>query len=210
MTGHTDTAASRLAVRELIDNWAMWRDAGDWDRFATLWHPDGRMTATWTQAPARDFIARSRAAWEQGMQVAHVLGGSTVEVAGARAIAETRMQIIQRAVVHDVEVEVTCTGRFLDALLHDGGGWRLVLRQLAYEMDRMAPVDPAATVQLDPALLASFPAGYRHLAYLQTQQGLEVNRSLAGGRGPEVEAIRSRARQWLDGGTIEQLMAANG
>jgi len=56
-----DTAtAERLAIRELIENWVLWRDAGDWDRFATVWHDDGWMTATWFQGSARDFIAVSR------------------------------------------------------------------------------------------------------------------------------------------------------
>ena len=30
----------RLRIRELIENWALWRDAGDWARFATVWHPE--------------------------------------------------------------------------------------------------------------------------------------------------------------------------
>ena len=43
----------KLAIREVVENWALWRDAGDWDRFATVWHDDGWMTATWFQGPAR-------------------------------------------------------------------------------------------------------------------------------------------------------------
>jgi hypothetical protein len=27
--------ADRFAIRELVENWALWRDAGDWERFAT-------------------------------------------------------------------------------------------------------------------------------------------------------------------------------
>ena len=46
----------RLAIREVIESWSMWRDAGDWERFATVWHPDGRMVAGWFQATATDFI----------------------------------------------------------------------------------------------------------------------------------------------------------
>ncbi|MDU6375063.1 MAG: nuclear transport factor 2 family protein, partial [Bradyrhizobium sp.] len=33
-------------IRELLQNWAIWRDAGDWERFRSVWHPDGRMMAT--------------------------------------------------------------------------------------------------------------------------------------------------------------------
>ena len=39
----------KLAIRELIENWALWRDARMWERFRTVWHDDGRMMATWFQ-----------------------------------------------------------------------------------------------------------------------------------------------------------------
>jgi len=42
----------RLAIRDIIENWALWRDAGDWQRFRTVWFDDGRMMATWTQGTA--------------------------------------------------------------------------------------------------------------------------------------------------------------
>ena len=48
-----DAMMSRLAIRELLENWVVWRDAGDWDRFRTVWHADGRMMATWFQGSAR-------------------------------------------------------------------------------------------------------------------------------------------------------------
>jgi SnoaL-like domain len=31
----------RLAIRALIENWVLWRDARMWDRFRTVWHKDG-------------------------------------------------------------------------------------------------------------------------------------------------------------------------
>jgi hypothetical protein len=48
----------RLRIREAVENWAVWRDAGDWDRFRTLWHADGRMMATWLQGGVDAFEAR--------------------------------------------------------------------------------------------------------------------------------------------------------
>ncbi len=36
-----DLTADKLAIREMVENWVMWRDTGDWDRFATVWHLDG-------------------------------------------------------------------------------------------------------------------------------------------------------------------------
>jgi hypothetical protein len=44
-------AEDRLLIRDLVENWAVWRDAGDWERFATVWHEDGYMMATWIGIP---------------------------------------------------------------------------------------------------------------------------------------------------------------
>ena len=55
-----DLSADKLAILEVVENWVLYRDAGDWERFATVWHTDGWMTATWFQGTAVDFIAASR------------------------------------------------------------------------------------------------------------------------------------------------------
>ncbi|MBX9699599.1 MAG: nuclear transport factor 2 family protein [Acetobacteraceae bacterium] len=190
----------RLAIRALVENWAVWRDAGDWDRFATCWHEEGHMMATWCQAPWREFIAASRAGWERGVSILHFLGGHSADIAGHRAIAQTKMTISQRAEVEGVLVDVVCTGRFYDFLEKRDGRWGVVLRQPIYEKDRMDPVDPATRLALDPALLARFPAGYRHLAYLQTRIGYAVKTDMPGLTGPEVEALYARGARWLAGG----------
>ncbi len=199
----TGEAADRQAIRELIENWAVWRDAGDWDRFRTVWHPDGRMMATWFQGPAEDFIRVSQEGFERGVRILHFLGGMSVDLAGDRAIAQTKMTITQRAAVHDVVCNVVCTGRFYDFLERRDGRWGLVLRRLVYEMDRLDPLDPAAQLSLDPDLLARFPEGYRHLAYLQTQIGYAVKPDMPGLTGPEVEALYQRGAHWLAGGPCD-------
>src|ERR1700685_4505414 len=43
----TRSAEDRQTIHELVQNWAIWRDAGDWERFATVWHDEGQMMATW-------------------------------------------------------------------------------------------------------------------------------------------------------------------
>lgn len=195
----TDTDTDRRHIRQLIENWAVWRDAGDWARFRTVWHDDGRMMATWFQGPADDFIRVSREGFESGVNILHFLGGTSVELAGQRAFAQTKMTISQRGEVHNVLCDVVCTGRFYDFLEKRAGEWGLVLRQPIYEKDRMDPVNPAATLQLDPDLLSRFPEGYRHLAYLQTQLGFTVKRDMPGLKGPEVEALYKRGAAWLNG-----------
>jgi hypothetical protein len=192
-------AADQQAIRELVENWVIWRDSGDWDRFRTVWHGDGRMMATWFQGSAEEFIQVSREGFNRGVNILHFLGGHTSDVAGSRAIAQTKMQIMQRAAVHDIPVDVVCTGRFYDFLEKRVGRWGIVLRQPIYEKDRMDPIDPAAKLALDRDLLAQFPEGYRHLAYLQTQGGFKVKRDMPGLKGPAIEALYARGKAWLAG-----------
>ena len=192
----------RALIRDLVENWAVWRDAGDWERFATVWHDDGFMMATWFQGPAREFIRVSREGFERGVSILHFLGGTSIELNGARAVAQTKMTISQRAEVHDVECDVVCTGRFYDFVERRDTGWGIVLRQPIYEKDRLDPVDPAATLTLDPGLLEQFPVGYRHLGYVQSQIGFEVKRDMPGLVGPAVERLYRRGADWLAGGEL--------
>src|SRR5262245_4023358 len=166
------------------------------------------MTATWFQGPASRFIEVSRAGFERGVSILHFLGGFTCDVSGARAIAQTKMTINQRAKVDGVEVDVVCTGRFYDFLEKRAPrpdrptgveGWGIVRRQPVYEKDRMDPVDPAARLTLDAALLATFPEGYRHLGYLQSKNGFTVKDGLPGLRGAAVEKLYAEGRAWLAG-----------
>lgn len=195
-----DLAADKRAIREIVEQWVIYSDAGDWERFAALWHDDGWMSATWFQAPAAEFVAGRRAGWERGVSIIHFLGAHSSDIAGDRAVAQTKMTISQRAPVHGVVCDVLCTGRFYDFFAKRDGRWGMVRRQPIYEKDRIDPVDPSARLELDAELLGRFPEGYRHLAYLQTQIGYEVKHSgLPGLKGPEVEKLYAEGRAWLEG-----------
>ena len=74
-----------------------------------------------------------------------------------------------------------------------------MLRQPIYEKDRLDPVTPGAVPRLDLERLASFPAGYRHLAYLQDGIGYRVKTDMPGLVGPEVEALYARGAARLAG-----------
>ncbi len=193
------TAADRLAIRETVENWVLWRDAADWDRFATVWHSDGWMTATWFQGPATRFIEVSREGFNKGVNILHFLGGFTCDVVAARAISQVKMTINQRALVDGVLADVVCTGRFYDFFEKRDGRWAIVRRQPIYEKDRLDPVDPSAVLTLDAAVLARFPEGYRHLAYLQSKNGFAVKGDLPGLRGPAVEKLYAEGKAWLAG-----------
>ena len=150
-------ADDRAAIRDLIESWAIWRDTGTWDRLRTVWHDDGRMMATWFQGTADEFIAASREGFARGVRILHILGGMTIDVDGDRAMAQTKMTILQRAPVEGVLCDLACTGRFYDFFEKRDGRWGLVLRQPIYEKDRIDPVDPAARPKLDPRCSRASP-----------------------------------------------------
>ena len=189
----------KAAIVEVVQNWALWRDAGDWDRFRTVWHDDGWMTATWFQGPASEFIKVSKAGFDKGVSILHFLGGSSVDVKGSRAVAQTKMTISQRADIDKETVDVVCSGRFFDFFEKRNQTWAIVRRQPIYEKDRMDPLDPSAQLKLDPDLLGSFPEGYRHLAYLQSRLGFKIKQGLPGLKGESVERLYRHGRAWLDG-----------
>jgi len=197
--GRQGRLSDQAEIVELVQNWAIWRDAGDWERFRTVWHDDGWMTATWFQGSAAEFIKVSKAGFDQGVSILHFLGGSSVDLEANRAVAQTKMTISQRGDLDRVTVDVVCTGRFYDFLEKRKGRWGIVRRQPIYEKDRMDPVDPSASLRLDPDLLGSFPEGYRHLAYLQTRLGFRVKQGLPELKGPAVERLYRHGSAWLKG-----------
>ncbi len=189
----------RLAIRTLIESWVVFRDSLMWDRFRTVWHDDGQMWSTWFQGPAEDFLKVSIKGYEAGVRVTHTLGGMVIDLEGKRAVAQTKMSILQRGAIEGIACDVTCHGRFYDLIEKRKGRWGIVLRRCIYERDRIDTVDPAAKLRLDRTLLESFPVGYRHLAYLQVQGGFEVKPDLPGLDGPSVEALYEKGKDWLQG-----------
>jgi hypothetical protein len=200
----TDALQQELEIRRMIERWAVWRDCGDWERFATVWHPDGVMMATWFQGGFKDFIRVTKEGWAKGVSIMHFLGGSAIEVAAERAIAQTKMTISQRGLIDGVLCDVVCTGRFYDFVVKHDGQWKLLHRQPIYEKDRVDPVDPSASIVFDAAVLESMPEGYRHLAYIQTRIGYTVKMDMPMLKGDKVQALYARGARWLAGEDIER------
>ncbi|WP_428099786.1 nuclear transport factor 2 family protein [Candidatus Rariloculus sp.] len=189
----------KLAIREVIDNWVIWSDSGDFDSFASVWHDDAWMSATWFQGPAHEFVAARRAGFGRGVNIIHFLGGTSCDIIGSRAIAQTKMTISQRAEIDGIAVDAVCTGRFYDFFEKRERRWAIVRRQPIYEKDRIDPVDPAARLPLDAELLSRFPEGYRHLGYLQTKAGFDVKLGLPELRGRAVNKLYRQGDDWLAG-----------
>jgi len=191
--------ADRLAIRALIENWALWRDARMWDRFRTVWHKDGQMWATWFQGPYEEFIRVSQEGYDRGVRIMHVLGGMSIDIKGKRAIAQTKMTISQRAAVEGVVCDVVCTGPSTIFWKNEKANGALCCAVSPTRRTDSIRSILRQTLKLDQTLLAQFPEGYRHLAYLQTKIGYKVKRNMPGLDGPDLDALYTKGEAWLKG-----------
>jgi hypothetical protein len=193
-----DELIDKQLIRDVVENWVVWRDSGQWDKFRTVWHSDGVMMATWFQGSFEEFIRVTIEGWNKGVSILHFLGGTSVELNKHRAISQTKMTITQRGLVDGAMCDVVCTGRFYDFMEKRNGIWGVVLRQPIYEKDRINPLDPSISLQLDQELLNSFTEGYRHLAYIQTKLGFQVKEDMPQLKGSAVESLYQKGKDWLN------------
>ncbi len=191
----------RLELRTLIEKWAITRDASLWDEFRTVWHEDGVMTATWIETPFENFIAiTDKAIKEKGLNIMHHVGESYIKVKGTRAVTQTRFSILQRAMVEGIECDVTCYARHYDFWEKRDTRWGLVLRKTIADKDRIDPVDSRDVVELDKDYLKQFPEEYKHLGYLQSKIGYDVERNAPCRSGGEaLEKLYADGDRWLRG-----------
>jgi hypothetical protein len=140
--------ADNLALRELIEDWVVYRDACLWDEFRKVWHDDGVMMATWFQGTADQFIAVSKAGFEKGVRILHFLGGCSIRTAGDRAISQTKMTINQRAGAAG-EIAIYMQGATDDQCVEVG---RWLIREF----------NPKCNIPATPLLPKKMKAGHRH------------------------------------------------
>ena len=68
---------------------------------------------------------------------------------------------------------------------------------MIYEKDRLDAVDPASVVKLDSKQLARYPAGYRHLAYLQASGGARITPDLPTPNSDALTRLYAEGIAWL-------------
>ena len=191
--------ADRLAIRDLIENWVLWRDARMWDRFRTVWHKDGQMWATWFQGSYEEFIRVSQEGYDRGVRIMHMLGGMSIDIKGKRAIAQTKMTISQRAKVEGVLCDVVCTGRFYDFLEKRKERWGIVLRRLAYEKDRIDPVEPDCKARARQGASGAIPGRLPPPRLSAEQDRLRDQGRLPGLDGAPLAALYAKGEAWFKG-----------
>ncbi|CEQ40662.1 SPOSA6832_02308 [Sporobolomyces salmonicolor] len=162
--------------------------------------------------PIDEFIKISEAGFGKGVKIAHRVNGGTVDLAtsgpaaGKRALGKLKAcgflssgslrkacplnpsTITQRFVMPaegggdcEVDVDADCRLCFFVEKKADGS-WKNHFFKGFYEKDRAHPVDPRKIPKYDDAKLASFPDGYRYLAYGQSA-AYTIKLDLPQGRG---------------------------
>jgi hypothetical protein len=190
----------RQAILQVVQGWPFWRDNGRWEELRNAYTADGLMTTTWTVSTADDFVNRAKAAFQAPKYLSqHVVGVSTIELNGDRAIGETRMIVMVRGPYMGVEVDVVSWGRTHDRFVREPDQWRIKQRTPIYDRDRLDPVDPNQKVTMDPAELEKYPQGYRRLAVFQASTGLKITPDLPTPGSASIAKLFADGKAWLAG-----------
>ena len=198
-----DLLLEKASICELLQDWALWRDVGNWSALRGAFAPGASIRTTWFDGAAAEFVDASIRMSSGAARAQHFIGASSVQVNGARALAETRVILLVRAPLDGILADATCYGRFVDRLVKIDDHWLIESRVPVYEKDTIIAVDPATSLTLDPAVLARFPAPYRHLAYLQSAGGASIVLGLPLPGSAEQAKLTSDGQAWLAGEHME-------
>lgn len=207
--GPDDLALERFKLRELAEGWPMYRDAREWTNFRSLFHPGAFVYTTWTgRMSIEDFIKASQDGMDKGASGMHRIHGSSVDLAGTRAVVKMKATITQRFELppNGALVDAECDCRFCMFFEKDTlGKWGARYVRHFYEKDKLIAVDPRHIPEIDDEKLNVFPVGYRYLAYCQEacMPGIQVKRDMPGARGEEHDQLLRQAKDWLDGKEME-------
>ncbi|BGP00299.1 pathogenesis associated protein pep2 [Rhodotorula toruloides] len=213
------TLLDRMAIRELMEGFPAHRDACEWRKMRALFaEEDAYVFTTWSGGvPIDRFIEISEAGFAKGVKIAHRVNGGTVDVAisgpaaGKRGLGKLKATITQRFTMPtetegetcEVDVEADCRLCFF-VEKKANGDWKNHFFKGFYEKDRAIPVDPRRIPHFDDEKLASFPEGYRYLAYGQSA-AYKIKLDLPQSRGEEHDKFYESFIHWLEGASIETM-----
>jgi hypothetical protein len=196
-SSRTSTAETRDAIRRVIDEWALCRDTGRWEKLRSLYAPGATMQTTWFDGSADEFVERSAKGFGRSARAQHLVGTSVIDVRGTRAIAESRITLLLRTGLGPAQVDVTCYGRFFDFFEGRGSNWLICKRIPVYDKDRIDAVNPDEHLEIDREALSRFAEGYRHVAYVQTLAGADLTKGLIEPGSVEEQELYRQGAAWL-------------
>lgn len=183
----------RLQITDLITGW-IHRDLGEWDQLRNLFHPEGTIEVTWFEGAFGDFVDGSIRMGKSELETKHLIGTPVVSFNGDKAIVETNAMIVGE----NVRLGLGCSvhNRFYDMAEKRDGVWKLTRRQTVYDMGTFT--FPQGVVEIDRAVVATYPREYAPLAYVLEKSGFPVKRVFAT-RGSAMEkSMKIEAKAWLE------------
>ncbi|KAK9898055.1 catabolic 3-dehydroquinase [Cystobasidium minutum MCA 4210] len=218
LNGTNEDALERWKCRELMEGFPAHRDACEWTKMRALFaEKDAYVFTTWSGGvPIDEFIKISEIGYGKGVKIAHRVNGGTVDVAvsgpyaGKRALGKLKATITQRFIMDsttegekcEVDIEADC--RLCFFMEKHNGEWKNHFFKGFYEKDKAIPVDPRKIPKFDEAKLASYPAGYRYLAYGQSA-AYKIKLDLPQNEGEEHDQFYEAFISWLEGTDIEKM-----
>lgn len=191
-------ASDRQAIEAIIRRERAARDAMRWDDLADCYTTDSLVQTSAFKGTGAEFAAAS-AKMADRLFSFHEVGVTTMQVNGARALADTGLSVHLVAEIEGVEVDCIGYTRTRTRATNGPRGWRIADFRTIYIHDLMVPTNPARVPPIDESLLKSFRKSYRCLSYMLQARGLTVRRDLAGVDRPEtVEALIDDEQRWLN------------
>ncbi|KIW04198.1 pep2-like protein [Verruconis gallopava] len=208
--GPVQLLMERMYLRELAEGWPCYRDACEWDNFASIFHDDAHVYTTWSgRVHFHDFIEASKAGIDKGAFIMHRCHGLTTDInpEGTRAVTKMKATITQRFVLDGAELDVECDCRFCFFFEKADGRWGARFVRHWYEKDKLIPCNPAKIPNVDEEKLKTYPDGYKFLAYFQEAiMGAKVLPDMPGHRrhagtpnGDKHDLLYLQAKEWLEG-----------
>ncbi|KAF2499976.1 putative pathogenesis associated protein Pep2 [Lophium mytilinum] len=212
--GPDKLALERFKLRELAEGWPMYRDACEWENLLSIFHPTAYIYTTWTgRTHHLDFIAASKAGMDKGAFIMHRCHGSSTDIntEATRAVTKMKATITQRFEIEGCEVDAESDCRFCFFWEKHDREWRAMFVRHWYEKDKLIPINPNKVPKLDEAKLATYPSGYRYLAYCQElTMGVKVMLDMPGHRregdsvcGKKHDQLYWQCKQWVEGEKVD-------
>ena len=178
------------------------RDNGDWAGLGTCFHADSRITTSWFEGTAAEFVAQSNAMMDEHHAKdtqRHMMSNPRVTLNGKRAICEYYVILHQGRTLDGYEFDFQTWSVVLDLCEKRDGVWRICTRKMIYEKSRMDPHVPGSVPQsyYDNLDLSHFPQAVQFHCYRNEKSSGQLPKNLLLKNTPEETAARKQAAEWL-------------
>jgi SnoaL-like domain len=178
------------------------RDNGDWAGLGKCFHADSRITTSWFDGTAAEFVAQSDAMMSGHHPTdtqRHMMSNPRITLNGKRAACEYYVILHQGRTLDGYEFDFQTWSVTID--LHElrDGAWRICTRKMIYEKSRMDPHVPGAVPQsyYDSLDLSPFPPAIRFHCYRNLRSSGQMPKNLIMKGSPEEAAARREVAAWV-------------